>query len=126
MIWSDSTAVLDALVTEAACAGVAELPSTIEKSRRKKLLEAELAQLETQLTPLCAGQPLPEFVEAAQCEDADRLPSRIEEFDAQIASLRGELEETIAAKERESGALGQFDASADAAEKAWRTAIAPC
>jgi len=115
---ADSTAVLDAMVTEAACTGVAELPSAIEKSQRKKSLEGELAQLETQLAPLCAGQPLPEFVEAAQCEDADRLPSRIEEFEAQIASLQGELEETIAAKERESVALGQFDASADATEKA--------
>ncbi|MCA9258447.1 MAG: AAA family ATPase, partial [Planctomycetales bacterium] len=115
---SDSTAVLDALVTEAACDGVAELPSAIEKSRRKKSLEGELAQLETQLAPLCAGQPLLEFVEAAQCEDADRLPSRIEELDAQVATLRGELEEAIAAKERESAVLGQFDASASAAEKA--------
>ena len=116
--WSDGTAALDALVAEAACAGVADLPSVIEKSRRKKVLEGELAQLETQLAPLCAGQPLAEFVADAELEDAGRLPARIEELDDQIGTLRSELEETIAARERESSALGQFDGSAAAAEKA--------
>ena len=115
---SDSTAVLDAMVAEAACGGVAELPSAIEKSRRKKSLEAELAQLESHLAPLCVGQPLSAFVADARREDADRLPTRIAELDDQIESLRGELEETIAAKERESGVLGQCDGSAAAAEKA--------
>ncbi len=115
---SDSAAALDAMVAEAACGGVAELPSAFEKSRRKKTLEGDLAQLESQLAPLCAGQPLSQFVADAQREDSDRLPTSIAELDDQIKSLRRELEETIAAKERESGVLGRYDGSAAAAEKA--------
>ena len=115
---SDSTAALDALVGEAACGGVAELPFAIEKSRRKKTLEADLTQLESQLAPLCAGQPLSEFVAHAEHEDVDSLPTKITELSGRIDSLRGELEETITAKERASGVLGQYDGSAAAAEKA--------
>ena len=115
---SNRTAALNTLVAEAACGSIANLPTAIEKSRRMKSLEADLTQLESQLAPLCAGQPLSEFVADAEREDADRLPTQIEELDGQVQSLRGRLEETIVAREREAGILGNYDDSAGAAEKA--------
>lgn len=115
---SESAALISALVAEANCAKTDELPSAIERSRRKKRLEKELADFESQLMPLCAGQPLPEFVEEALNEDGDRLPNQIAELSAKLSTLRSQFEATIAARERESAALDQYDGSAAAAEKA--------
>ena len=113
-----SRATLNVLREEAACETLAELAGAITKSGRKKALESDVKDLETQLAPLCAGRSLDEFVADAEGEDADRLPAMIDELGGRITSLREERDEAIKARERELGILKQYDGAAAAAEKA--------
>jgi uncharacterized protein YhaN len=115
---AEARAALDVLIEEAACGGLTELPAAIEKSTRKKALESNLCDLETQLAPLCAGSTLDEFVADAESEDADRVPSGIEELNTQIDILREQRDEALQGKERMMGILKQYAGAAAAAEKA--------
>ncbi len=115
---SNSAAALDALATEAVCKSVSDLPEAIAGSRKKRTLEGELTQLESQLAPFCAGQSFEKFVADALQEDADRLPIQIEDLCDQAQCLRDNLEETIASREREAGILERCVGAAEAAEKA--------
>lgn len=114
----ESTAALEAMVTEAACDGVENLRSAIEASRRKATLEGDVDQRERELTPLCGGKSLAEFVVEVEQEEADRLPTQIEEIGQEVTRLRGELEEAIAARQREASELEKYNGSAEAADKA--------
>ena len=115
---SESTAALEAMVAEATCGSVDDLLLSIGASRRKKLLEKEVEERERELTPLCGGKLLSEFVAEVEREDADRLPMQLEELAQQVEDLRFELDETIAARQREASELERYGGSAKAAEKA--------
>ncbi|TWT48979.1 YhaN family protein [Botrimarina hoheduenensis] len=114
----ESTAALEAMVAEAGCEGLESLRPAIEASRQKKRLETDVAERERELTPLCGGKPLAEFVAEVEREDADRLPTQVQELGEEIAELRDDLEATIAARQREASELAKYDGSAAAADKA--------
>jgi uncharacterized protein YhaN len=113
-----SKAALDVLNEEAACGGLSELPAAIEKSTRKKSLESNIDDLQSQIAPLCGGRTLEEFVADAESENVDQLAIKIDQLDVQITSLREQRDDAIAGKERETGILKQFAGEAAAAEKA--------
>lgn len=113
-----SRAVLDALLSEAACTEHAELPAALQNSHRKRQLEGEVDDLRSQLTPFCAGKTLEEFAADARSEDADRLSLQIAEGDARIGGLREERDEAIRAKEEAAGVLRQYGGASAAADRA--------
>jgi len=114
----ESHAIVEALIQQACCKSLDELPSAIEKSQRKQRLEADVEELQSQLTPFCAGRSLEKLLAEAEREDADRLPTRLEELESHIASLRDQRDKTIEGKQREASKLEQYTGDAAAADKA--------
>ncbi len=112
-----SQAVLDSLLSEAACKSPEELSKAIERSTQKRALQAQVAELETQLAPHCGGQSLEGFQADAATEDPDRLASTIAETESLIARLREEREASLTAAQREASALTRFDGGDVAAEQ---------
>ena len=87
---------------EALCslAGVTDVASLPEKERTSTEL-AELIrrrhELEDQLHEQTAGQPLEEFIEDADSEDADELPEQIDAIERELANLEGERDAAVVA-----------------------------
>lgn len=113
-----SRALLQALLQEAECESLADLPAAITNAAAKARLQASMQDIESQLLPFCAGKTLDEFNADAESEDADRLESAIGDLQAEIDALREQRDEAIKSVVNLTGKLQQFAGAAAAAEKA--------
>lgn len=114
---AEAQAVLEGLLSEAACKTVQELSRAIERSDQKRRLQQQVGELKVQLAPYCGGQSLEELQADASTEDPDRLATKISETESVIARLREEREESLTAAERVASALTKYDGGDAAAEK---------
>ncbi|MDC0935932.1 AAA family ATPase [Pirellulales bacterium] len=115
---SEADAEFEAMMHEAACERVEELPSAIDRSDQKRALQDHLQDLATQLAPSSGGSSVEDFATEAEAEDPDQLTPRIAGLDEQITRLREERDEALTAEQRETSALEAFDGSGDAANVA--------
>jgi len=112
---SDANAELEAMLKEAECDSVEELPTAIARSNQKRSLQGRVAELTSQLAPSCGGQSVEEFAVEAEAVDPDQLTPRINEFEEDIKRLKEERDEALTAEQREKSALEAYDGGEAAA-----------
>lgn len=111
---------LDEMCRQAECAAYEQLQKAFNQSQRRRELEKNVTELETQLISQSGGASLEAFIAEAEREaaDVDSLQPRIDELSREIERLETENEEHIREIEREESELQKIDGSSVAAEKA--------
>jgi uncharacterized protein YhaN len=97
---TDAKDKLAALCAEASCDDPAGLPHREERSARRRVVEAELADLVDRLSRLAGNEPLEAFVDEASAQELDTVRARRASLEEEIKTLesrRVEFDQTIGA-----------------------------
>lgn len=112
---------LDELCRLAGCADAAALPGIEERAARARELDRDIHGIEQQLVEHGEGWTLAQLEQEAAQVDADALPGRIAELEAEIHALderRSKVAETIGGEENELAHMDGESRAAEAAEMA--------
>lgn len=106
---------LDELCREADVSDVQQLTVVELQCKKRRDVEKNVADVETQLQRLAGGEPLDKFVSDAKSEDQATLLPRIDQFNEQLARLRDDVKVLSEKIGEENTALNRMDGSAAAA-----------